>query len=241
MKDIKQIALRGTTQDHLPIEDITEDMIILKDGSAAYILETPAVNFDLLSEKEQEAMIYSYGSLLNSLSFTTQILIRSNPKNIGNYLRLLQIQEHRQKSMLIKKMIGSYRRFVDELVQKNEVLAKAFYVVLPFSVFELGLASAKAGLSSLLPFKRLSPKTSLPLPKKTIIQRAKANLEPKRDHLITAFGRLGLRIHQLNTRQLIKLFYQIYNEEAPNIRNFDLANFESPVTLRAKWSIYTNY
>ena len=234
MKDIKKIAIRGTTQQHLPIEDITEDMVILKDGSAVYILEAPAVNFDLLSEKEQEAMIYSYGSLLNSLSFTFQILIRSNPKNIGNYLRLLQAQEERQKSPLIKKMIISYRRFIDELVQRNEVLAKAFYVVVPFSVFELGLPSAKAGLDAILPFRASSKIASLPLPKETIIQRAKANLEPKRDHLIDAFGRLGLRIKQLDTRQLIRLFYQIYNEEAPSIRNFDLANFESPVTLRSK-------
>ena len=234
MSDLKKIAIKGTTQQHLPIEDITEDLVILKDGSAAFILETPAVNFDLLSEREQEAMIYAYGSLLNSLKFPMQILIRSSLKHIGGYLRLLQIQEQRQKSPRIKKLINSYRHFVDDLVQKNEVLTKAFYVVIPFSVFELGLQSAKAGLGSFLPFAKTTTHSGLPFPKDTIIQRAKANLEPKRDQLINAFGRLGLRIHQLNTRQLINLFYQIYNEEAPSIRNFAPEDLSSPVTLRKK-------
>ncbi len=234
MTDIKKVALRGTTQDHLPIEDITENMVILKDGSAAYILETPAVNFDLLSEKEQEAMIYAYGSLLNSLSFPIQILIRSSLKNIGGYLRLLQVQEQRQKSPQIKKLIVSYRKFVDDLVQRNEVLTKAFYVTIPFSVFELGIQSARAGFASIFSFRPHPQKAALPLPKETLIQRAKANLEPKRDQLIHAFGRLGLRIRQLDTRQLINLFYQIYNEEAPGIKNFELADFVSPVTLRKK-------
>ncbi len=234
MADIKQIAIRGTTQDHLLIADIAEDMVILKDGSAVYILETPAVNFDLLSEKEQEAMIYAYGSLLNSLNFPIQILIRSSLKNIGSYLKLLQMQEQRQKTPQIKKLIISYKKFVDDLVQRNDVLTKAFYVVIPFSVFELGIQSAKAGFASIFSFTHQSQKAALPLPRETLIQRAKANLEPKRDQLIHSFGRLGLRIHQLGTRQLINLFYQIYNEEAPGIKNFGLADFVSPVTLRKK-------
>ncbi len=235
MSDLKNIAIKGTTQDHLPIEDISDDMVILKNGSAAYILETPAVNFDLLSEKEQEAMIYAYGSLLNSLSFPVEILIRSSLKNIGNYLRLLRFQEQRQDSPLLRKMIVAYRKFIDELVQKNEILTKSFYIIIPFSNFELGLASAKSSFSSFSPFfGRKQNNHHLPLPKETLIQRAKANLEPKRDQLIHAFGRLGLRIKQLNTKQLVNLIYQIYNEEAASIKNFSLADLESPATLRLK-------
>ena len=52
MADIKKIAIKGTTQQHLPIEDITENIVVLKDGSCCLILETPSVNFPQISPEE---------------------------------------------------------------------------------------------------------------------------------------------------------------------------------------------
>ncbi len=234
MADIKKIAIKGTTQQHLPIEDITENIVVLKDGSCCLILETPSVNFDLLSDKEQDAMIYAYGALLNSLNFPIQIYIRSSMKDVSSYLILLKEWEERQDSDLFKKMVSSYRKFIDELVQKNEVLTKSFYIVIPFSVYEMGLQSAKVGMASVLPFLPSSKKVneSLSLPINQILKRAKANLEPKKDHIVRAFGRLGLKIRQLETKELINLFYSIYNEESVSIKNTTVENMNSPVTLK---------
>jgi type IV secretory pathway VirB4 component len=234
MADIKKIAIKGTTQQHLPIEDITENIVVLKDGSCCVILETPSVNFDLLSDKEQDAMIYAYGALLNSLNFPIQIYIRSSMKDVSSYLVLLKEWENKQDSDLFKKMVSSYRKFIDELVQKNEVLTKSFYIVIPFSVYEMGLQSAKVGMASIFPFLPSSKKVSesLPLPKNQILKRAKANLEPKKDHIVRAFGRLGLKIRQMETKELINLFYSIYNEESVSIKNTTVENMNSPVTLK---------
>ncbi len=236
MADLKKMAIKGTTQQHLPIEDIINNLVVLKDGSACYVLETPSVNFDLLSGKEQEAMIYAYGALLNSLSFPIQILIRSSLKDVSSYLRLLQSWRAKQKSDLFKKMIASYEKFIGEMVQKNEVLTKSFYVVIPFSVFELGISSAKNSFADLFSLPNRKNNKRLPLPKKVIIERAKANLEPKKEHLIRTFGRLGLRIRLLTTKELINLFYQVYNEESVGINNVSLEDMNSLVTLRAKGS-----
>ena len=234
MADIKKIAIKGTTQQHLPIEDITENIVVLKDGSCCLILETPSVNFDLLSDKEQDAMIYAYGALLNSLNFPIQIYIRSSMKDVSSYLILLKEWEERQDSDLFRKMVSSYRKFIDELVQKNEVLTKSFYIVIPFSVYEMGLQSAKVGMASIFPFLPSSKKVneSLSLPINQILKRAKANLEPKKDHIVRAFGRLGLKIRQLETKELINLFYSIYNEESVSIKNTTVENMNSPVTLK---------
>jgi hypothetical protein len=234
MADIKKIAIKGTTQQHLPIEDITENIVVLKDGSCCLILETPSVNFDLLSDKEQDAMIYAYGALLNSLNFPIQIYIRSSMKDVSSYLILLKEWEERQDSDLFRKMVSSYRKFIDELVQKNEVLTKSFYIVIPFSVYEMGLQSAKVGMASVFPFLPSSKKVneSLSLPINQILKRAKANLEPKKDHIVRAFGRLGLKIRQLETKELINLFYSIYNEESVSIKNTTVENMNSPVTLK---------
>jgi len=77
-------AQTQSTQSHLDIEDIRDNLVILKDGSCCLILQTTAVNFSLLSEGEQDATIYSYAGLLNSLTYSVQILIKSQKKDINS-------------------------------------------------------------------------------------------------------------------------------------------------------------
>ena len=91
--DPAQIPIRASTQEYLPIEDIKNNLVVLKDGSCALVLSVSSVNFDLLSEREQEAIIYAYGALLNSLTFSIQIMIRSQRKDISSYLEILEKQE----------------------------------------------------------------------------------------------------------------------------------------------------
>ena len=79
--------ISAASQKHLPIADIVDDLIMYKDGGAAIILETTSLNFGLLSEKEQQAVIAAYAALLNSLSFAIQIVIRSQRKDISSCWR----------------------------------------------------------------------------------------------------------------------------------------------------------
>ena len=137
--DPLKIAIRGSTQEHLPIEDILDGMVLLKDGSCVSILQISSVNFDLLSEREQGALIFSYGGILNSLNFPIQIVIYSNTKDVTYYINNLKKAEDRQENPLLKQRIGFYKKFIEETVKKNDVLSKAFYVVLPFSILELGI------------------------------------------------------------------------------------------------------
>ena len=201
-----KLPIRATTQQQLPLEDIQDDMFILKDGSCGIILSVTALNFSLLSEQEQEATIYAYSALLNSLTFPIQIVIRSKRKDISSYLALLLEEETKQKNPLLLNQIKKYRKFIEEMVKKNNVLDKEFYVVVPFSSLELGAPQAIAG--SLIP-----KKAGLPFPKSYILEKAKINLTPKKDHLCRQLARIGLLAKQLNTEELISLFYQIYNSE----------------------------
>lgn len=210
MTDPLKIPIRASTQEHLEIEDIKDEIVMLKDGSCCLVLETTAINFGLLSEKEQEATIYAYGALLNSLTFPIQIVIRSQKKDISSYLKLLNEEIEKQKNQLLKTQMEKYRHFVEETVKKNEVLDKEFFVVLPFSVLELGAAHA---LGTLIKRKR-----GLPFPKDYILERAKMNLYPKRDQIVRQFNRLGLKTRLLASSELIQLFYGIYNPEAAKMQ-----------------------
>lgn len=203
---MKSLPVRGSTQQAIPVEDIKDDLVILKDGSVCLVLQTTALNFGLLSESEQDATIYAYAALLNSLTFPIQILIRSQRKDISSYLELLAGVEDKQTNPLLQKQTKKYRRFVEETVKKNNVLDKRFFVVIPFFSFELGVKQTLG--RTLLP-----KKVKLPFAKAYILQKAKTSLYPKRDHLLRQFSRIGLSARQLTTHELISLFYEIYNPE----------------------------
>ena len=196
--------IRASTQFFLQIEDIKDDLVVLKDGSVACVLETTAVNFGLLSKDEQEAVVYAFAAFLNSLSFPIQINIVSKKVDISEYLELIKKQEATQKSVKLREKISSYYRFIISLIKENRVLEKRFFIVVPFSYLELGLVKTGSFLSR--------PK-KLPFSKEYILQRAKTALFPKRDHLIRQLSRLGLKAFHLNTQRLVELFYEIYNAE----------------------------
>mgnify|MGYP001587532174 FL=1 len=182
------------------------DLVLFADGSVALVIATTAVNFGLLSEQEQDAIIYSYAGLLNSLSFPIQLIIQTIHKDISAYLGLLEEKEKTQKNPKLEKSIHSYRAFVSSMVKEKVVLDKKFYVVLPFTSVELGI-SASALFSS--------HKSGLPFEKKYILDRAETVLLPKKDHLVRLLARVGLRASQLSTEQLIKLYFAAYNAGSP--------------------------
>ncbi len=205
--DTSKIAIRGSTQDHIEIADIKDDLVVLKDGSVALVVQVAAVNFGLLSEREQEAIIYAYAGLLNSLNFAIQIVIRSQQKDISHYVSRLGEEEKKQSNPLLRAQIAKYREFIVKTVKENNVLDKKFYIVIPFSSLELGLSSSASGL-----LKR-RPKDQMPIPIERILEKAKLALLPKRDHILRQLGSLGLRARQLTSADLIELFYEIYNSD----------------------------
>ncbi len=200
------VPIRSSTQEFTEIEDIDRDLVLFTDGSVSLVISTTAVNFGLLSEREQEAIIYAYAGLLNSLSFPIQLLIRSQHKDVTAYLKLLSDRERQQKNPKLTKSIHSYRLFVEATVKEKEVLDKNFYIIIPFSRLELGIAP-----------KILfgGKKQGLPYPKEHIFERATMVLFPKRDHIIRLLGRIGLRAQQFTTEQLIKFFFATYNPGQP--------------------------
>lgn len=195
--------VKGTTQNFIEIENISDDIVIMRDGSGALVIETSAVNFGLLSEREQDALIYSFAAFINSLSFPIQILIHSRKMDISNYLNLIADRINKQETGLLKIQTQKYHEFIQNIVQDNEVLEKRFFIVIPFSVYELGV---KGGVSG-------SKAKKLPYPIDYIIKRAKTALLPKRDHVIRQISRLGIRGRQLNTEQLIELHYALFNSD----------------------------
>lgn len=186
--------VKASTQSFIEIEDIKDDVLPLKDFSASIVIEVGAVNFWLLSAEEQTSTIYAYASLINSLSFPTQILILSKRMDISSYLEYLEVKLKQKKDELMKQRLASYKEFIKTVVKKNTVLEKKFYFVVPFSPLELGVQGVSSGLK-----------------KEYVIARAKTALYPKRDHLLRLLAKIGLRANVLQKQELTELFYNLYN------------------------------
>jgi hypothetical protein len=201
--------ITSTTQNFLDIADIGRDLVLQKDGSCCLVMEVSAINFGLLSEREQDATIYAYAQLLNSLNFSIQILIVSKQKDVSDYLKLLDTQLEKTASPLIKDQLVKYRNFVRAVVRQGGVLDKKFYVSIPFSSLELGITKSA---------NPLGKKDTLPLPKDDILDRAATNLYPKRDHLVRLFARIGLRARQLMNTELYQLSFDLINRASPGTK-----------------------
>lgn len=182
-------ASMRTTQKHLSISDIQDDILLLKDGGGALVLQVSAVNFGLLSDREQAAIISAFAQMLNSLSFSIQIVIHSERLNITSYLQVLDKAQKAQTNPLLSQKITEYKRFIQATIKENEVLDKKFYIVVPLFALELGLTASKISLE----------------------QKIKTVLLPRRDQIIRQLGRVGLKATQLSRQKLIEVFYDIYN------------------------------
>jgi hypothetical protein len=198
-----------STQDHLAVRDIMDDLVITKCNAVSLVIRTSSVNFDLLSEEEQVNKIMAFAGLLNSLSFPLQILIKTNRIDITKYIDYLKKETQRAMSTGLKKQLSIYTTFIQNLIIQHEVLDKKFYLIITqHTVGEITnpLALAK------------SQKNNTSANKQSLIDRTKPKLVFKRDHIIKQLSRMGLTGQQLNTEQLIDLFYDVYNPQKEDLK-----------------------
>lgn len=208
--NIPDVPLASTTQDFIPVADISNDVLVYKDGGAALVMESTSLNFGLLSEKEQEAVIAAYAALINSLTFSIQIVVMTQKKDISSYLNYLDEESKKITQPLLANLMDNYRKFITDSVKKKNVLGKRFFMVLYLSPLELGIGKSIASITK--------KGGTMPYPKSYVIKKTKIILYPRRDHLMRQAGRLGIKLRQLTTTELINLNYVIFNPEKPAVK-----------------------
>jgi hypothetical protein len=199
----------SSTQEHLEIRDIVDDLVITQSGSVALIIQTSAINFDLLAEYEQDSKVFAFAGLLNSLNFHIQILIRTRRIDISNYVDYLVNQENASMTEGLKKQLHIYTKFIQNLIVQNDVLDKNFFIIIPFNpageIPGSGIFKSKKNRDEI--------EQNLALKQEQLLEKAKIFLYPKRDHILKLIGRMGLLGHQLVNKELITELYTIYNPE----------------------------
>ena len=211
MEKIKSKA----SQDFVSIKEIRDGVIILEDGAMRTVLMASSLNLALKSAEEQEAIISQYQEFLNSLDFSIQLFIQSRRLNIEPYLGSLVEARKKQYNELLKIQIKEYIDFVRNFVGLTEMVAKTFYVVIPYSPPVFGGKTGGLGIfgPEISGFfgKFLKKKGGDDESKENNFEEYKNQIQQRTAAVIQGLARAGVRAAPLNTEELIELFYALYN------------------------------
>lgn len=223
----KQKDLRQSTQNHLMISEIRDGLVIMRDGGLRMVIMASAVNFDLKSPSEQDAIESSYQGFLNGLHFPIQILVRSRRMNLDNYLNDLERLQSEQENKLLAGLMEDYIFNIRGLVQDINIMDKEFFVVVPFYT----LFTSKEGLNGKLQ-KALEANKEVTQSAETY-ESHKRELIQRTNMVAQNLAQMGVRAAVLNTQELIELFYSVYNEdESQNQSLVEVEDLMTPVVER---------
>ncbi len=201
------MPVAAPAQQFLAIDAIREDTLALKDGSLRVVLMCSSFNFALKSTDEQDAVIFQYQNFLNALDFPIQFTIHSRRLNIAPYLTSLAERQKEEQSDLLKIQIGEYIEFIKTFVDATNIMAKSFFVTVPFTPTILEQKGIMAKTFSAI---GLGPKQDAGTDARAFEER-KHQLWQRVDTVIEGLQRFGIRSAPLNTEELIELFYGLYN------------------------------
>ncbi len=196
------------TQTHLRFSEIRDDVLVLKSGGIRAILKTTSINFNLKSEQEQKSIIFGYQGFLNSLEFPIQILIRSKKLDIDDYIDQVRELGDKQQNPLLQEQTYEYAEYVRKLVEYADIMEKNFYVVVPYDPGRSQGAGFFQGF-----FQKLAPKDSYLEIKgrHAEFNHLKKGLAQRINVVKSGLENCGLKVEELNTQQLIELFYNTFN------------------------------
>jgi hypothetical protein len=197
----------ASTQQYLDILEIKDDTVVKKDGTLRAVLSVSSINFSLKSEDEQNAIISAYVGFLNNISTPIQIVVQSRDLRIDNYLEYLKEREKEQTNRLLKIQTADYIEYIKELVSIGKIMSKKFFVIVPYSPF----SDKRKGFFSQLS-EAFKPASIIRL-KDAKFARYKENLSRRVESISSALMSLGVDVKQLNTQELIELYYNTYNPE----------------------------
>lgn len=198
-----------STKQFVEIQEIRDETLILKDGSLRQIIKVGSTNFELKSQDEQLAILAGFRDFLNALDFSLEIMVMSRKLNINKYLEFLNQLAEAQQNELMRIQAIEYSRFVKELTQLANIMAKDFFVVIPFYIGPRTKGGIREILKSIFKpaqiVKQLAPEE---------FESYKSQLNQRVDLVYENLAGLGLGAKVLKQDELINLYYRFYNPEA---------------------------
>jgi len=202
--ETKKISKKAT-QDFVPIQEVRDGVVVLKDGGLRGILMASSLNFALKSDDEQTAFILQFQNFLNSLDFTTQIFVQSRMLDIRPYIATLEAAYKEQLDDLMRVQIREYIEFVRNFTEAANIMTKNFFVVVPYNP---AIVAMEKSIVSKLPWSK--GKVDQAEENKTFEENV-SQLEQRLSIVQQGLVRSGVRTVQLGTEEVVELYYKIFN------------------------------
>jgi len=199
------MAVSKATQEFVPIKEIRDGIIILKDNTMRAVVMASSVNFALKSADEQQAVIMQFQNFLNGLDFSVQISIQSRELDIRPYIAILEGRYKNEIGDLMKIQIREYIQFVKSFVEQTSIMTKTFFVVIPFSPGTTN--SSGSPLDQMMHKQKTQDNTD----KNTHFEENRTQLEQRIGTVSQGLSGCGIKTIQLGTEEIVELFYKIFN------------------------------
>lgn len=219
----------NSTQNTMQVAEIRDGIVIMHDGSFRSVVMLKSINFDLMSQQEQEAVEYSYQSFLNSLYFPVQIFIRSQKVDLQPYIEKLDKIRTEHDNMLLALLMDDYIGYIDALSQQTNIMDKKFYIVIPYFPHvdaQKALTQSKnffSGMAGLFNSKE----TKIVI-NEAELEKAKSELRNRVQAVLSGLMQCGVQGLPLDTQELIELYYDTYNPDTATLQ--PLKNFNEMTT-----------
>ncbi|MFA5942335.1 MAG: hypothetical protein WC798_01545 [Candidatus Paceibacterota bacterium] len=203
----------GATQQFVPIKEIRDGIITLKDGGYRGILICSSINFGLKSAEEQHAITLGFQNFLNTLDFSIQIVINSRKMDLRPYLNLLEAKEAAQKTELMRIQLREYIEFIRSFADQANIMTKSFYVVVPYA--------PHVSAAHTIGFLRNESASTKSAAAQTSFEENRAQLSQRLSLVAGGLAGTGVRAVSLGTEEVIELLY----------RSFNPGELENPIRL----------
>jgi len=201
------MALRAkATQEFVPIKEIRDGIIVLKDGGLRAIVLANSVNLSLKSEDEQRATIAQFQNFLNTLDFSIQISVQSRRLDIRPYLLLLENRMKVQNEPLLKLQTKEYIEFIRNFTESVAIMTKSFFVVVPYTPTVLRQEGSM--LNKLLSRKNKGEQEAA---RQVAFEEKRSQLEERVAVISQGLGRCGINSAQLGTEEVVEVLYKVFN------------------------------
>ncbi len=193
---------QASTQEFVPIRDIKENVIVLKDGRICIILLASSINFALKSTDEQRAILSQFQTFLNTLDFSIQFYIQSRRLDIEPYLEQLRAREPLQDNDLMRIQLREYIEFIRTFTTEVDVMSKNFFIVIPYNPASINLSG---NLGSLFGKQQAKAVDEMKF------EEQRLQLEQRAALVEQGLNRIGVRTIALENEALVELYYHIFN------------------------------
>jgi hypothetical protein len=189
MSVLQKSKTKASSRNQIDVKGVKDGILLLPHRQYRVVLAVSAVNFELRSEDEQDALIETYESFLNSIGTPLQILVRTREIDMDKYLEELNERLVGEKELIYRQQLTYYDEFIRSLITTNKILTRHFYVIVPFTA-----------------------------EKDMDFEQVKEQLHVTVDIVRKGLSRLGMQSSELADLEILDLFYSFYSPTQAKIQ-----------------------